>query len=404
MTAIPIQKTFPALIKLSFTQAKTALQAWYWDVVLLPFLMTRLAWVLVAWFSQYYLPDPSFARYSQRGWYLSPNFLIDIWSRWDARWYLSIVTNGYVAHSSLTQYLSNLAFFPLYPYLVKPVGWIFPHAQSSQGIYLLYGILLSNLFFLAAAGLLYKLAVNLLADETTARYTLLLLFVFPTSFYFSCFYSESLFLFLALASLTAALHQKWWLAGLLGALCTLTRSPGILMIIPLLWLYMNSRQWQLRSLRGDVLWFLLMPASLALFFLSLYSKTGSYWAPLLAQQAWGRGGDLGKNILEIIQSPALNPRQLDAVFWIVFLLITLVGMWKLPSRLYGVYALAQLALPIASGTFFSASRLIVVIFPVFIMLAQLLRSRQSWLKIVLALLFTLQIVYFLGWVNYYWIA
>jgi hypothetical protein len=403
MNAINIQHTFPSAIKTLFNQSKTALHNWYWDVVLLPFLMTRLAWVLVASFSHYFLPDPSFSRYTQRGWFLSPTFLIDIWCRWDAKWYLSIVTKGYVANSNITNYLSNLAFFPLYPYLVKPIGWIFPRAQSSQSIYLLFGIILSNLFFLAAAGLLYKLVVNWIADETIARNTLLLLFVFPTSFYFSCFYSESLFLFLSLASLMAGLNQKWWLAGLLGALCTLSRSPGILMIIPIFWLYMNSRKWQIRRMRGDVLWLLLLPVALSLFFLSLYPKTGSFWSPLLAQAAWGRGGDLGKDLLGLIQSPALNPRQMDAVFWIIFLLITLVGMWKLPSRFYGVYALAQLALPISSGTFFSASRLIVVIFPVFIMLAQLLR-KPPYMKMMIVLFFTLQIVYFLGWVNYYWIA
>ena len=355
MNEIKIQHTFPTFIKLSFNQFKTALHNWYWDVVLLPFLTTRLAWVLVAYFSQYFLPDKSFARYTQRGWFLSPNFLIDIWSRWDAKWYLSIVTDGYVAHSSVTQYLSNLAFFPLYPYLIKPIGWVFPKAQSSQGIYLLYGIILSNLFFLAAAALLYKLVVKWIANETIARNTLLLLFVFPTSFYFSCFYSESLFLFLVLASLTAGLYQKWWLAGLLGALCTLARSPGIFIILPLFWLYMNSRKWQIRLVRGDVLWFLWMPISLALFFLSFFPKTGSLWAPLLAQTAWGRGGDLVKNIVDLIQSPGLNPYQLDAIFWVAFLLITLVGMWKLPSRLYGVYALIQLALPISTGTFFFCS-------------------------------------------------
>jgi hypothetical protein len=308
-----------------------------------------------------------------------------------------------VAPSDITRYLSNLAFFPLYPYLVKFIGLIFPKAQSSQGIYLLYGIILSNLFFLAAAGLLYKLVVNWIADEKVARFTLLLLFVFPTSFYFSCFYTESLFLFLALASLTAGLNRKWWLASFLGALCTLTRAPGILIIIPIFWLYMNSHNWRISQIRLDVLWFLLMPISLSLFFLSLYSKTGSYWAPLLAQAAWGRGGSLVKNTLELIQSPGLNPYQLDAFFWVAFLIITLVAMWKLPSRMYGVYALVQLALPISTGTFFSAARLIVVIFPVFIMLAQLLRN-QSYRQVVVGLFFTLQIIYFLGWVNYYWIA
>jgi len=398
-----IQSTFPSFIRLSFNQFKTTLHDWYWEVVLLPFFMTRLAWLLVAYFAQYFLPAKSFIKYSQRGWFLSPNFLIDIWSRWDAKWYLSIVIHGYVAPSDITRYLSNLAFFPLYPYLVKSIGLIFPKAQSSQGIYLLYGIILSNLFFLAAAGLLYKLVVNWISDEKIARFTLLLLFVFPTSFYFSCFYTESLFLFLALASLTAGLNQKWWLASSLGALCTLTRAPGILIIIPIFWLYMNYHKWRISQIRVDVLWFLLMPVSLSLFFLSFYSKTGSFWAPLLAQVAWGRGGNLMKNILELIQSPGLNPYQLDAIFWVIFLIVTLVGMWKLPSRMYGVYSLVQLALPISTGTFFSAARLIVVIFPVFIMLAQLLRN-QSFRQVVVGLFFTLQIIYFLGWVNYYWIA
>lgn len=394
---------FSSFIASMAHRKEALLKSWLWNWVVVPFTITRMLWLLIAWYAHYYLPDPSFIKFTERGWFLSPHFLIDIWSRWDARWYLSIVTQGYATKPDLTKYVNNIAFFPLYPYLVKIVGFFFPNAQSSQSIYLLFGILLSNLFFLIAAVLLYKLIINWISDETLARRTLVLLFVFPTSFYFSCFYTESLYLMLSLGCFITALKHKWFLASLLGGLLSLTRPPGILIIIPILWFYMKSCNWKIRNIRFDIAWLLFIPVMFGLHFLYLYQITGSLFAPIIAQQAFGRGNYLMENVNELINLQSLQPKQLDALLWLLFFVVTIIGMWQLPSKIYGIYALMQLIIPISTGSFFSAARFLVVIFPTFLILAKLLH-RRSFRLIVITAFFTLQVLYFLGWVNYYWIA
>jgi Gpi18-like mannosyltransferase len=68
--------------------------------------------------------------------------------------------------------------------------------------------------------------MEIFADQKIAHLTILLLFIFPTSFFFSCFYTESLFLVLSVASYTLAYKHKWTLAGIATALLTLDPSAG----------------------------------------------------------------------------------------------------------------------------------------------------------------------------------
>ena len=104
---------------LIITRTKDLLKGWVGKTVLLPYAVTRLVWLAVGLFSKNFLANPTYEQYSSRGWMLSPHFLIDIWTRWDSKWYLSIVENGYTPAADLSSTISNVAFFPLYPYLIK---------------------------------------------------------------------------------------------------------------------------------------------------------------------------------------------------------------------------------------------------------------------------------------------
>ena len=49
---------------------------------------------------------------------LGPNWLFDLWARWDSDWYIQIAQHGYVWPSS------RAAFFPLYPLLIGGLGHV----------------------------------------------------------------------------------------------------------------------------------------------------------------------------------------------------------------------------------------------------------------------------------------
>lgn len=388
--------------RLAFLKGNTDV-ATFCKVVLYPFIVTRLVWLLIGWFSSYFLPHPSFDKYIEQGWFLSPHFLIDMWCRWDAKWYLSIVEGGYSAPSDLTKYLSNVAFYPLYPYLIKGIAWLLPDVWVSRSVYLLIGLLISNLSFLAGGWLLYLLIEQVKKDDALAQRSLEFLFVFPTSFFFSCFYTESLFLLLSVAVVVAGLRRKWVIACGLAALATVTRPQGILIAVPLLWIYFAGCAWRFRQIRLDLVWVLLVPLSAALHFLGLYAVSGSYWAPVVAQKAWERGGGLWANLQGVFSTPTADVYKMDVFLWVLFVLLLLLGFRKISAGGMHIYTLLMLLIPVATGTFFSASRFLVVVFPIFILLAEWLKS-GFWRWLILAVFFALQTLYFLGWVNYYWIA
>ncbi len=378
--------------------------SWIWQHLLFPFITSRLVLMLVAWFGHYFTANPGYSHYIQQGYFLSPFFPIDIWSQWDSIWYLSIVKNGYVPSANLTTTYSNLAFFPLFPDLVRLVTMPFHIKASSASLYLAVGLLISNLLFLAAAYLLYKMVVQLLHDEGIAQRTLLLLIAFPAGFFFSTFYPESLFLFLAVALFYAGLRKSWLLAALCGGLAAITRPQGILLALPLAWLYMEARSWKLRAIRLDAVSFLLFPAFLAGHLIYLYSITGDWLALIHAQAAWGRFGQLYLgNLIQQLSSVYRYPFRVDLGLYLVFIGATIYALFKMPSKAFGISALVLLAMPLLSGLWFSLSRYLVTIFPVFIVLGWVTRRRELYI-LLLAVFIAIQVLYFLGWTSYYFIA
>ena len=136
-------------------------------------------------------------------------------ARWDAVWYLSIADGGYGDSSDK----AKAVFYPLYPLLAKVVGFV-------VGSSLIGGLLVSLGCFLAALVLLRKLA-ELELGARDGRATVLLVAFFPSAFFFSGIYSESLFLLLSVGALLAARTERWAWAGVAGALALVALWAGV---------------------------------------------------------------------------------------------------------------------------------------------------------------------------------
>jgi len=377
---------------------------WFWNVILFPFLVTRAIWILVAYFAyDNYLPNPGYLNYFKRGYFLTHIFPLDIFARWDSKWYLSIIKTGYQASANLRTTYSNLAFFPLYPYLIKSIGWL--GFSLPDGSYIFLGLLLSNLFFLASAVLLYRLIIcSLEFDEDTACRALILLIVFPVSFFFSTFYPESLFLFLTLLGFTFALEEKWAWTGICTALLIVTKPTGIIPVFALGWLYMEKKGWKLQNIHPSILWFLLAPIALLLHFYDLYLVSGHPLAFLDAMTAWGGiQPSAYLNPFQNLRGSGLDVFKIDLVLTILFFICSLYILWKWQIKAYGIFALLMILLALSTGLLVSISRYLLISFPVFILLGHKLKRRE-WFDMATAVFFALQIIYFAGWVNYYWIA
>lgn len=356
--------------------------SWIVRDVILPLGVTRLAFSLVAcltlqlfhpatFFSEAWQVERDGQRHSITG-HISPDQhpLVNVWSRWDAGWYLQIAKSGYSYKPGRP---SSVAFFPLYPLLIRSLSTVLFFPEDDYW-FLVSGILLSNLSLLIALIYFYKL-VRLDSGEVTAARTILYLLVFPTSFFFSSVYAESLFLALSVTAFYQGRKNRWALACVLAGLAILCRSQGILIVLPLVLEYLQQRDFRFRRIQWNILFFLLIPAALALFPLYLQTQFGTWRVLFAAQQPWGRHLMWPWNTLSWVlrHSPPLSGAHHE---WLdfSFLLLLLVGLvlgfrWLRPS--YAVYGWTAAAFFCCWGMLGSVPRFDLVVFPLFIVLGSI---------------------------------
>ena len=171
------------------------------------------------------------------------NGWLNPWTTYDSFYYLAIAEVGY---QNLTA-----PFFPLYPLLLKLGG----NSQTGMAI---AGIVISNLAFAAALYFLYRLTEMDYGREAATAAVWLLAF-FPTAAFFSAVYTESTFLLLLLLCFYSARKHQWMLAGLAGALASLSRNPGALIFVALGLEYLREQEYSWKKLELPHLFFVSMP-------------------------------------------------------------------------------------------------------------------------------------------------
>ncbi|MFI1814963.1 hypothetical protein ACH414_31965 [Streptomyces sp. NPDC020422] len=139
---------------------------------------------------------------------------------WDSGWYLGIADHGYDAELGTRTNHNNLAFFPLYPVLVKAFAAVTPGSRASVGLVLAW-----------VCSLLAAWGVFAVGERLHGRRTGTLLAVLwgatPVALVQWMGYTESLFAALAAWALYAVLTGRWaWAAGLAVA-AGLTRPTGV---------------------------------------------------------------------------------------------------------------------------------------------------------------------------------
>jgi hypothetical protein len=251
---------------------------------------------------------------------------------------------------------TDVAFFPLYPELARWVGW-------AIGSDYLAGLLISNACLIGASILLYRL-VRMDHDEPAARRAMGYLYLAPMAFLFSAFYTESLFLFLVLASFCCARRERWLLCGVFGLLAAQTRSTGVLVILPALVEYLSACGWKWRRIRPDLLYLLLIPIGTCLFGLYCYCLTGDFLAFSHVEAAWGHHWASPLPVLWSGLTAGDLTGRFCGWFSLAFLLVVLCGARRArPS--YSLWALAMILAPLATGFVVSMPRYLAPVFPVY---------------------------------------
>ncbi|MEV8546318.1 hypothetical protein [Streptomyces sp. NPDC051572] len=146
-------------------------------------------------------------------------------ARWDTLWYTRVADLGYGYEVRLPNgdVHSNLAFFPLLPWLER-----FMHAVSPLS-YADGGFVVSLLASLAAAWGIFAVVEHVYGRRVGVC-AVLLWAVLPVGIVQSMAYSESLFTALAAWSLYAVLTGRWLTAGTLALFAGLTRPVGLAVV------------------------------------------------------------------------------------------------------------------------------------------------------------------------------
>ena len=369
------------------------------DIIWL-FVATRLILVMVTYVGYILLTAPKYSS--------NPVDIVGIlasWNHWDAANYVRIAQFGYQ-----TPY--DVAFFPLFPLLITA----FAHILGSWS-YLLVGTIISNAALLGALFVIYQLAVEA-GGEQVAQRTLLYLCIFPTAFYFFAPYNESLFLLLTASTFLAMRQQRWWLAGLLGLLAALTRSAGILLVIPYMVELWTTRE-SITASRQNMLFrispILLIPLGTALYAIYCWHISGNPLDFIAVQSHWGRHTTwpwqgIWQSLTEIFWYQPFGSfnevhNLLDLSATLAFITLAIVGKNKLRASYSFWMGLALLYMILSPATVAldpleSNQRFVLEMFPAFITLSMLgikhPRLHQAIMLAFPTLLATLSILFIMN--------
>lgn len=295
---------------------------------------------------------------------------LSMWARWDSQYYGDIAVDGYSFDPTR---LSNVAFFPLYPALLRVVTFML--GRTDDTTVTLIGVLISNVALIIA--LLYLVAlVSRDFGVGVARRTVLYVLVFPATFFLSAVYAESLFLATAVASLYHARRGEWYRAGLAGGLAAMARPFGILMVIPLA--MEMARQ---RPARRSIPALALVPAGTAAFFGFLWWRLGDPLLYVKGNIAWGRDPAAPwETLLAFVRGPLVVfgwPLSVVDLCFIAGMAILVVLAWRRLPPSYAAFATAGLLFSISTDLPVSTPRHALALFPLVVTLAVL--GERRWL-------------------------
>jgi prepilin-type processing-associated H-X9-DG protein len=301
--------------------------------------------------------------------------LTDMLVSWDGRWYTLIATGGYGpsgpsdAHG--VPYNFRLAFFPLYPALTRAVSEL-PGVSIVRA-----ALLISLVSSLAAAWGIFAIG-NLARGRRFGIILAALWAVGPTCFAESAALTESLFTALSAWALYAVMRRNWLVAGVLTAICGLSRPTaaalvGAVGLAALVAAVRRQDGW--RPYVGG----LLAPLGYAGYLLyaghRLGSTTGFF---TLQKQQWGSWFDFGRSTEHELANILFLNTSGSATLWaglVVIATVFLLGMiliQRVPWVLVVFAALLTIE-ALGSNTLFTAMpRHLLPAFPLFFPLAAVL--------------------------------
>ncbi|WP_414496700.1 hypothetical protein, partial [Streptomyces sp. CRN 30] len=318
---------------------------------------------------------------------------------WDSVWYLGIAENGYgTVKQAWFGVANDLAFFPLYPGLVRAVTEIAPIGGGGAGL------LVSWTAAAAAACGLYAIGAHLYG-RGVGVVLVLLWGLLPHSVVLSLAYTEPVFTAFAAWSLYAVLTGRWVWAGALAALAGAARPNGMAVAAAVLVAAVcevvrrRGRGVPRRLWAGAAL----APLGWCGYVLWVGSRTGDPLGGYFAvQSGWGSRYDWGVSAVRFAGERLLNGGRVEYAMAMVIVVVTVVLFALLVADraplVLLVYSGVLLLIAVGGSGFFACKpRFLLPAFPLLLPVARALvrtaRARPWHATVVVAALAGLSFSY-----------
>ncbi len=337
-------------------------------------------------FPKSFIADPVFGR--------SLPYFVWIWSNFDGFHYISLAKYGYTVFEH--------AFFPLFPLLIKSLNIFGVHPVIA-------GQIISNIFFLGALFVSFKL---LSIDKKRSSFLLfgVVLILLPTSFYFGAVYNDSLFFFLATTSLYFARKRSFLLASIAGALATLSRLNGLVLVFPILFEFLSAKDknpidtWNLTKLKKEIdreirklipsekVYFVILIQLAFLGYLLFTQINYESWTKVFsAMSVWNQDRitfplQVFWRYIKIIGSFEFSNYvyqvALIELFFVFLYIATLIYSYKKIRFSYWLFFAVSILIPSLTGTFQGMPRYGLHLYPFFLSLVLFLEHRSISTKLI----------------------
>lgn len=358
------------------------------------FASTRLALIAIGYLVLTFFPANPVE--SWQGIVFPGNNWIDGWVRWDSFWYEAIVNPN---PRFLPSGHSSANFFPFYSWMSWLAGLPLRAMVDHERAFYFGGLIVSSGAFLLALIAVSRLATQLAGAAVAVR-TVWLIAVFPFSFFLTAVYADALYFCLAAWALRFAYESRWRAACALATMAAMTRIPGLALFPAIALEYLRRHDFDWRAVRKELPSLLLLAAGPIIIAAYYEWRYGDPLAFLYArQQGWNRAsgfaafardynyflrgsvfscGSVGECLREF------EPTRTLLGYWYLALIPASVALVLFAARTLGVgltvWVLLSVGMALLNGLD-GTGRFTAVLFPAFIGLAMLLRSRVAFLAV-----------------------
>lgn len=323
------------------------------------------------------------------------------WANFDGVHYVSIARSGY--------FFNQQPFFPLYPFAITLVNDLVGFHRFLNG-QIISGQVVSGAAFIVSLLVVGKL----LAFDGYRKITwwvIAALFLFPAAYSYTAVYNDSLFLLFACLTILWVRERRWTLAGIAGALATLTRLNGLALMFLVLAEYVNLNWYRkelgvkLRALFSwKSLWssgVLLIPAAFLGYLLYVQRLFDTWRWVFSSMSVWQQDRlTFPVRVVWRYLKILFLDRSFSFTWWIALLEFGFVMLylfllwygWKKIRVSYWIFFAISILIPMLTGTFQGMPRYGLHIYPLFLVLGMWLQASKKWSIVFFAASAILQII------------